>query len=195
MWALQRSAMYRDMATIGVDVVSWSAEHSLEQSMGMLPERRHRVRGTAPGVAMTRALSTGIRPADGWRRPRRRIPGTGSAHGHIAVDCGGRRDCFSSGRNRRRIAVGGRDRAVQSVAGARRAVRTLRRRLPGVQARRRRTRRCRPGELADSRWLPQGLASSGWSRRRFPLQLPWLPLVAPLAVLAIYVLATRPFLG
>ena len=29
----------------------------------------------------------------------------------------------------------------------------------------------------------------------FPLQLPWLPLAAPLAVLAIYVLATRPFLG
>jgi hypothetical protein len=29
----------------------------------------------------------------------------------------------------------------------------------------------------------------------FPLQLPWLPLVAPVAVLAIYVLATRPFLG
>lgn len=28
----------------------------------------------------------------------------------------------------------------------------------------------------------------------FPLQLPWLPLLAPLAVLAIYVLATRPFL-
>lgn len=29
----------------------------------------------------------------------------------------------------------------------------------------------------------------------FPLQLPWVPLAAPLAVLAIYVLATRPFLG
>lgn len=29
----------------------------------------------------------------------------------------------------------------------------------------------------------------------FPLQLPWLPLIAPLAVLAIYVLATRPFLN
>jgi hypothetical protein len=27
----------------------------------------------------------------------------------------------------------------------------------------------------------------------FPLQLPWLPVVAPLAVFAIYVLATRPF--
>jgi hypothetical protein len=27
----------------------------------------------------------------------------------------------------------------------------------------------------------------------FPLQLPWLPVLAPLAVFAIYVLATRPF--
>jgi len=29
----------------------------------------------------------------------------------------------------------------------------------------------------------------------FPLQLPWLPLAAPLGALAIYVLATRPYLG
>ncbi|WP_036467387.1 hypothetical protein [Mycobacterium genavense] len=29
----------------------------------------------------------------------------------------------------------------------------------------------------------------------FPLRLPWVPLAAPLAVLAIYLLATRPFLG
>jgi hypothetical protein len=29
----------------------------------------------------------------------------------------------------------------------------------------------------------------------FPLHLPWVPLVAPLAALAIYVLAARPFLG
>jgi len=49
MWALQRSAMYRDMATIGVDVVSWSEERSLEQSMAVLPERRHRVRGRLRG--------------------------------------------------------------------------------------------------------------------------------------------------
>ncbi len=49
MWALQRSAMYRDMATIGVDVVSWSEERSLEQSMGALPEHRHRVRGRLRG--------------------------------------------------------------------------------------------------------------------------------------------------
>jgi uncharacterized protein (DUF58 family) len=49
MWALQRSAMYRDMATIGVDVVSWSEDRSLEQSMGVLPERRHRVRGRLRG--------------------------------------------------------------------------------------------------------------------------------------------------
>jgi uncharacterized protein (DUF58 family) len=45
MWALQRFAMYRDMATVGVDVVSWPGDRSLEQSMGVLPDRRHRVRG------------------------------------------------------------------------------------------------------------------------------------------------------
>lgn len=45
MWALQRSAMYRDMATVGVDVLSWPSDRSLEQSMGLLPDRRMRVRG------------------------------------------------------------------------------------------------------------------------------------------------------
>lgn len=46
MWALQRSAaMYRDMATVGVDVLSWPSDSSLEQSMGGLPDRRVRVRG------------------------------------------------------------------------------------------------------------------------------------------------------
>jgi uncharacterized protein (DUF58 family) len=45
MWALQRSAMYRDMATVGVDIVSWQGDSTLDQSMGVLPDRRHRVRG------------------------------------------------------------------------------------------------------------------------------------------------------
>jgi uncharacterized protein (DUF58 family) len=45
MWALQRSAMYHDMATVGVDIVSWQGDSSLDQSMGVLPDRRHRVRG------------------------------------------------------------------------------------------------------------------------------------------------------
>jgi uncharacterized protein (DUF58 family) len=49
MWALQRSGMYRDMATIGVDVVSWQGDRSLEHSMGVLPDRRHRVRGRLRG--------------------------------------------------------------------------------------------------------------------------------------------------
>ncbi len=40
MWALQRSAMYRDMATVGVDVVAWRGDRTLEQSMGALPDRR-----------------------------------------------------------------------------------------------------------------------------------------------------------
>ncbi|HEY0226274.1 MAG TPA: DUF58 domain-containing protein [Mycobacterium sp.] len=44
LWALQRAGMYRDMATIGVDIVSWDADRSLEQSMDLLPNRRHRVR-------------------------------------------------------------------------------------------------------------------------------------------------------
>ncbi|WP_407558062.1 DUF58 domain-containing protein [Mycobacterium paraintracellulare] len=49
MWALQRSAMYRDMATIGVDIVSWRGDNGLEQSMGVLPDRRRRVRGRLRG--------------------------------------------------------------------------------------------------------------------------------------------------
>ena len=49
MWALQRSAMYRDMATIGVDIVSWQGDRSLDQSMGLLPDRRRRVRGRLRG--------------------------------------------------------------------------------------------------------------------------------------------------
>jgi uncharacterized protein (DUF58 family) len=49
LWALQRSAMYRDMATIGVDIVSWPADRSLEQSMDLVPDRRRRVRARARG--------------------------------------------------------------------------------------------------------------------------------------------------
>ncbi|GBG36666.1 hypothetical protein NJB14197_12310 [Mycobacterium montefiorense] len=49
LWALQRSSMYRDMATIGVDIVSWQTGHTLEQSMGVMPDRRHRVRGRLRG--------------------------------------------------------------------------------------------------------------------------------------------------
>ncbi|CDO87506.1 ATPase [Mycobacterium triplex] len=49
LWAMQRSAMYRDMATIGVDIVSWRGDHTLEQSMGVMPDRRRRVRGRLRG--------------------------------------------------------------------------------------------------------------------------------------------------
>jgi uncharacterized protein (DUF58 family) len=45
MWAMQRSFMYRDMATVGVDVVSWPSENTLDQSMRLVPERRRPVRG------------------------------------------------------------------------------------------------------------------------------------------------------
>ncbi|MEB3022037.1 DUF58 domain-containing protein [[Mycobacterium] crassicus] len=39
LWTLQRTAMYRDMATVGVDVAAWSAEQSLEQSMRLVTQR------------------------------------------------------------------------------------------------------------------------------------------------------------
>ncbi len=39
-----------------------------------------------------------------------------------------------------------------------------------------------------------GFTLAGLVATAFPLQLPWLPLLAPLAVFAIYVVATRPFL-
>ncbi|MBV9512609.1 MAG: DUF58 domain-containing protein [Mycobacteriaceae bacterium] len=39
MWALQRSAMYRDMGVIGIDVVSWPRDVTLDQSMRLVPDR------------------------------------------------------------------------------------------------------------------------------------------------------------
>jgi hypothetical protein len=39
-----------------------------------------------------------------------------------------------------------------------------------------------------------GFTFAGLVATAFPLQLPWLPLLAPLAVFAVYLLATRPFL-
>jgi uncharacterized protein (DUF58 family) len=43
-WAMQRSFMYRDMRTVGVDVVSWRGDATLEQAMQLVPDRRRRVR-------------------------------------------------------------------------------------------------------------------------------------------------------
>lgn len=43
MWALQRSAMYRDMSTIGVDVVHWAGDGALADAMRLVPDR-HRTR-------------------------------------------------------------------------------------------------------------------------------------------------------
>jgi hypothetical protein len=40
-----------------------------------------------------------------------------------------------------------------------------------------------------------GFSCAGLVATSFPLQLPWLPLAAPVGVLAIYVLATRPFVS
>ena len=42
MWSMQRAFMYRDMRTIGVDVVAWSADGTLDQVMALVPRRRRR---------------------------------------------------------------------------------------------------------------------------------------------------------
>jgi hypothetical protein len=47
-----------------------------------------------------------------------------------------------------------------------------------------------PTVVAALAFMVAGLAATS-----FPLRLPWLPLVAPLAVFGIYAVATRPFLG
>ncbi|AGB26509.1 hypothetical protein Mycsm_06357 [Mycobacterium sp. JS623] len=47
MWSLQRSFMYRDMRTIGVDVVSWRAESTLDQAMQLVPDHRRPARRRA----------------------------------------------------------------------------------------------------------------------------------------------------
>lgn len=40
MWALQRAAMYRDMRVVGVEVLSWPAELTLDVAMRLLPKAR-----------------------------------------------------------------------------------------------------------------------------------------------------------
>lgn len=44
MWALQRSFMYRDMATVGVDIVGWPGTATLDQAMALVPDHRSGVR-------------------------------------------------------------------------------------------------------------------------------------------------------
>jgi hypothetical protein len=45
MWSLQRSFMYRDMGTVGVDVVSWHRDSTLDQVMHVVPDHRRGVSG------------------------------------------------------------------------------------------------------------------------------------------------------
>ncbi len=45
MWTFQRSTMYRDMSTIGVEVAHWPEDRPLEQAMRLVTDRRRPVRG------------------------------------------------------------------------------------------------------------------------------------------------------
>jgi hypothetical protein len=55
---------------------------------------------------------------------------------------------------------------------------------PGV------TTASQPTMIATTSFTLAGLVATS-----FPLQLPWMPLVAPVTVLALYVLTTRPFMA
>lgn len=44
MWSLQRSAMYRDMRMVGVEVLDWQADTTLDVAMRVLPQTRVRAR-------------------------------------------------------------------------------------------------------------------------------------------------------
>ncbi|WP_067531404.1 DUF58 domain-containing protein [Nocardia crassostreae] len=44
MWQLERTSMYRDMGTVGVDIVPWPEDARLDQVMRLLPEHRRTVR-------------------------------------------------------------------------------------------------------------------------------------------------------
>ena len=47
MWSLQRSFMYRDMRTVGVEVVSWCSDSTLDQAMQLVPDHRRSARRRA----------------------------------------------------------------------------------------------------------------------------------------------------
>ncbi|MGB1225345.1 MAG: DUF58 domain-containing protein [Mycobacterium sp.] len=40
MWTLERSFMYRDMAAVGVDIVGWTGDATLDEAMALVPEHR-----------------------------------------------------------------------------------------------------------------------------------------------------------
>lgn len=44
MWQLERTSMYRDMSTVGVDIVPWPEDTRLDQIMRLLPQQRRTVR-------------------------------------------------------------------------------------------------------------------------------------------------------
>jgi len=44
MWQLERMSMYRDMGTVGVDIVAWPEGTRLDQVMRLIPDRRRIVR-------------------------------------------------------------------------------------------------------------------------------------------------------
>ena len=190
MWSLQRSFMYRDMGTIGVDVVSWRGDATLDQAMQLVPDHRRPI-AAASGAHMstaaspvTRAVSTAFGlvmvasaavQADG--------PGLVAAVVAAAAVLAG-----SVFRPAATIAVlltvavivlADAPPVLTATSGLCAAAYLVLRHTAAVTS---------PTVLGAVGFTAAGLAAAS-----LPIQLPWVPLLAPLAVLVLYVLVTRPF--
>ena len=180
MWSLQRSFMYRDMGTIGVDVVG-------------VARGRHAGAGHAAGArspasgaeaAMNRALSTAFGlvmvAAAAVQADDAALVAAGLAV--LAVLAGNIFRPTATLAVLLAAAVLILNEAPAMLAALSGLCACL---LPGAATYRR-------DHCTDSHWR-RGIYGCGLAAVSLPMQLPWVPLVAPLAVVALVALATRPF--
>ena len=186
MWTLQRSFMYRDMATVGVDIVGWPGTATLDQAMALAPDHRTGSRGDDEGAGEGVAAQR-VRRADGGRRgaPSRRSALTVAAPRRWSR-CWLRRGCGPPATVAvllTMLTVVVADTAPMYTALAGLAATAL----PGAAP--------RWAATAPTMLAAVGFAAVGTVAVALPVQMPWLPLAAPLALLAGYLLSLRPFLA
>ena len=137
-------------------------------------------------------LVGGLWPADGGSR-RDRIARSGPRRGGVGDGRGGGRNPVSPGRHpcgaahRVVIVLSNPAATLAAVSGLSAAIYLVLRHAAGSGA--------GLDSVSGATLVGAvGFAFAGVVATAFPLQLPWLPLLAPLAVFAVYLLATRPFL-
>ena len=185
MWTLQRSFMYRDMATVGVDIVGWPGTATLDQAMALAPDHRtgsaamtaQSVKLLLPSVFGVLMVAAAARRADGpaltmrgrWRAGR-------------GAGCG----VVPARRDRGGAADGADRRAHRSRADVHRARGAGRHRVSGS---------AQGDPNAPTMLFAVGFAATAAVAVVLPVHMPWLVLAAPLALLAGYLLALKPFVA